>query len=85
MSQFIKIKCNKCNAVHPIKKNDFQIETYVVDDDREMGEEICIESSLEWNCVECKSPLSIKFETFEYPVGVENWTEVTTEGCEVVK
>lgn len=62
----IQYTCKKCSDSDLISISDFYCEC-VGSSERGMGEEYLYELSYEFNCCECESPISLKFEASEYP------------------
>ena len=79
-SNNVDFKCSKCKKVHSFNCSDIEWQA-VGSDERQMGAEIHHEALFEDIC-DCGQHMSITFNCWEYPVGVINYTDVTTDGVE---
>lgn len=78
------IKCKKCNKKYEIEPDDFgEPETY--SDERNMGYEIGYVWEMEFECDKCNNEISITIEGYEYPVGVYNYENFSTSGCNFIE
>lgn len=77
----IEYRCNKCGDRSEISVDDFSIEC-VGSCERQMGCENQYEIEYEFNCPECDSSISLKFEAWEYPVDVLNFVTNESSGAE---
>lgn len=68
----INYECEKCADNDLIPISDFCNEC-IGGSERGMGEENIYELSYEFDCCECRSPISLKFEVSEYPVECLNF------------
>lgn len=78
-----KIKCKKCHKIHDIFPEDID-EPETNSDERSMGYEIQYIWENEFICDRCKNILKITIEGYEYPVGILNYQEFSTEGCSII-
>lgn len=77
-------RCNQCNVKHYLNNDDFdfQIESC---DIRNMGEENQYVAEFSENCHQCNNEISLRFEAWEYPVGILNSTNETATGAEILE
>jgi len=79
-----KIKCKKCNKHHTIKAEDYD-DPETSSDERSMGYETQYIWEIEFNCDKCNNELKITIEGYEYPIGILNFQEVSSEGCSIIE
>jgi len=77
-----EVKCVKCGAIHQISDFDFGVEE-VGAEERAMGSEIFYEGTWETSC-KCGNDIEVTYEESEYPMGAQNYSEVTAVGATVV-
>lgn len=77
-------RCDKCNVKHYLNNDDFdfQVES---SDMRSMGEEKQYVAEFSENCHQCNNEISLRFEAWEYPVGILNSTNETAKGAEILE
>lgn len=77
-------RCDKCNVKHYLNNDDFdfQVES---SDMRSMGEENQYVAEFSENCHLCNNEISLRFEAWEYPVGILNSTSETAKGAEILE
>lgn len=80
ISKGAKIKCKKCFTQYYISPEDFDIPE-TVSDERNMGYETQYIWEFETICDKCKNKMHIILEGYEYPEGIFNYEEFTTNGC----
>ncbi len=79
----IKVKCDKCGTINTIPASDVDLQQ-IGGQERQMGPEIEFEGVVEINCTKCGAEIIYTERLWEYPVGVENHSEVEVQGGEVV-
>lgn len=79
----IKCKCEQCSKVEYISCENLDWE-YVESEERGMGAENHYSANYEFIC-DCGNDIALEFDTWEYPVGVINYCDVTLKGCEIDK
>ena len=77
----IECTCEKCGDSDLIPISDFDNEC-IGGSEGGMGEENIYELSYEFDCCECNSPISLKFEVSEYPVEFLNFVLNKSTGAE---
>lgn len=77
-------KCNSCGAKHYLHGDDFHFEVES-GSERGMGEEVQYSYELEEECHNCGENIQLKFEVWEYPVGIINMTNEDASGAEVIE
>lgn len=81
----IKVICNNCGEIIGYNSDDFSWEWENVDsEEREMGYELCFETSEQFDCPFCRETHTISFLMYQYPINVINYVELSEEGCKVV-
>ena len=68
----IDYTCKKCGNSDLIPISDFSNECFG-GSERGVGEENLYELSYEFDCFQCRNPISLKFEASEYPVECLNF------------
>jgi len=63
--------CSQCGKTYSLGKNDFDFQAES-GSERRMGEETQYASEYEQTCESCGQEICIKFEVWEYPVGILN-------------
>lgn len=76
-------QCNSCGAKHYLHDEDFCFEAES-GSERGMGEEVQYSYELEEECHNCGAKIQLKFEVWEYPVGIINMTNEDASGAEVI-
>lgn len=77
-------KCEKCGAKHFLHDEDFCFEAES-GSDRGMGEEVQYGYELDEPCHNCGNEIRLKFEVWEYPVGIINMTNEDSSGAEILE
>jgi len=77
-------KCNKCGAKHYLHDDDFHFEAQS-GSERGMGEEVQYSYELDTECNNCGNDIHLKFEVWEYPVGILNMTDEDATGAEIIE
>jgi DNA-directed RNA polymerase subunit RPC12/RpoP len=77
-------KCLKCGAKHYLHEEDFHFEAES-GSEREMGTEVQHTYEVDEECHNCGNRIQIKFEAWEYPVGILNMTNQDTSGAEILE
>ncbi len=77
-------KCESCGASHYLHNEDFHFEVES-SSERSMGEEVQHSYALDEKCHNCNSNIHLKFEVWEYPVGIINMTNEDSSGAKVVE
>lgn len=85
MSNF-QLKCNKCNhvSISINKYNDIVWED-VEQSDRQMGQDICSEGAIDFDCKKCGNEIGITFREWEYPEGSINHSEEDLRNAELIE
>lgn len=78
-----KVKCKKCNKLHDISPEKFE-GPETSSDERSMGYETQYIWEFESNCDKCNNELKITIEGYEYPAGILNYQEFSSEGCIII-
>lgn len=76
----INYQCNRCGASGSIPINDFNIEC-VGGSERQMGAENIYDLEYEFDCFQCTNPISLSYETSEYPVESLNFVINNSKGA----
>ncbi|ATH78560.1 hypothetical protein CLM76_13630 [Vreelandella venusta] len=77
-------KCESCGAKHFLNDEDFNFEAES-GSDRGMGEEVQYVSELDEPCHNCGNEIHLKFEVWEYPIGIVNMTNEDSTGAEILE
>ncbi len=77
-------KCNRCGAKHFLHDEDFYFEAES-GSERSMGEEVQYVFELDEACHNCSSEIQLKFEIWEYPVGIMHMTNEDSSGAEILE
>jgi DNA-directed RNA polymerase subunit RPC12/RpoP len=77
-------KCIKCGAKHYLHEDDFHFEAES-GSEREMGAEVQHVHEVDEECHNCSNRIQIKFEAWEYPVGILNMKNQDTSGAEILE
>jgi hypothetical protein len=77
-------KCENCGAKHFLHDEDFHFEAES-GSVRGMGEEVQYSFELDEPCHNCDSEIHLKFEVWEYPVGIINMTNEDASGAEIIE
>ncbi|MDE5871226.1 MAG: hypothetical protein K2H22_04750 [Muribaculaceae bacterium] len=81
----IKLICGNCGAICGYNTDDLYWDWELTSsDEREMGPELCYETTEYFECPECSSEYSLKFEMYQYPVNIVNYVDVEADGCTLV-
>lgn len=76
-------KCMKCGAKHFLKPDDFYFEAES-GSERGMGPETQYIAEFDEPCHQCGNEINLKFEVWEYPVGIINYTNDDATGAEIL-
>lgn len=76
-------ECLSCGAVHFLHNEDFNFESES-GSYREMGQETQYAAEFNEKCQKCNNDIEIKFEVWEYPVGIINMTDSEISGAKVL-
>ena len=74
------IKCKKCGKIYHLEIDDFG-DAETSSEERNMGYETQYTWEFQMECEKCNNLLTVTIEGWEYPVGIYNYDEFTTEGC----
>lgn len=77
-------KCDRCGAKHFLHDDDFYFEAES-GSERGMGEETQYICELDKQCHNCNNDIQLKFEVWEYPVGIINMTNEDSSGAEILE
>jgi len=77
-------KCLKCNAKHYINPEDLLFEAES-GSERGMGAETQYVAELDEPCHQCNNDIFLKFEVWEYPVGIINFTNENASGANILE
>lgn len=77
-------KCKKCGAKHYLHDEDFHFEAQS-GSERGMGEGIQYGYELETECHNCGNDINLKFDVWEYPVGILNMENEEATGAEIIE
>lgn len=83
--KYLKFECEKCHKIHKYHELDFDLDFDCVGgSERNMGIEnqYAAEENIECNC---GNDITIKFEVWEYPIGVHNYDSVEIDGAELIE
>lgn len=80
--KYIEVKCQKCGNLHKIESAEFDYEEVEVDE-REMGEEITYEATVERIC-DCEQTIEITHTYWEYPEGIFNDHDIDVVGADII-
>jgi hypothetical protein len=76
-------ECLSCGVVHFLHNEDFNFESES-SSYREMGQETQYAAEFNEECQKCNNDIEIKFEVWEYPVGIINMTDAEISGAKVL-
>jgi len=76
----LQYECNECKHTTQLDFKDLDQES-VGADDRQMGPEEHFELTLDTACPQCGADVSIKYDLYEYPIGVINMFEDGSRGA----
>lgn len=76
-------ECLSCGTVHFLHNEDFNFESES-GSYREMGQETQYAAEFNEKCQKCNNDIEIKFEVWEYPVGIINMTDSEISGAKVL-
>src|SRR5690554_6325750 len=76
-------QCSKCGAKHFLRDEDFHFEAES-GSERGMGQETQYVSEIDHECSKCDNDIYLKFEVWEYPVGIINMTDEDATGAEIL-
>lgn len=77
-------KCNKCGTKHYLHEKDFHFEAQS-SSERGMGEEIQYGYELDIKCHYCGNNIHLRFDVWEYPVGILNMTDEDATGADIIE
>ncbi|MEH0090677.1 hypothetical protein V6261_21705 [Vibrio alginolyticus] len=77
-------KCTNCGAKHYLHNDDFYFEEES-GSERGMGEEVQYSYELDEKCHNCDAGIQLKFEIWEYPVGIINMTNEDSSGAVIIE
>lgn len=77
-------KCIKCGAKHFFQDEDFHFEVES-SSERGMGREIQHSFESDYVCHRCDNRIHLRFDVWEYPVGVLNTTTEDASGAEILE
>ncbi|WP_162941084.1 hypothetical protein [Photobacterium salinisoli] len=77
-------KCTNCGAKHYLHNDDFYFEAES-GSERGMGGEVQYSYELDEKCHNCDADIHLKFEVWEYPVGIINMTNEESSGAEIIE
>ncbi|SFP39790.1 hypothetical protein SAMN05216601_110206 [Ectopseudomonas composti] len=77
-------KCDRCGAKHFLHDDDFCFEAES-GSERVMGEETQYVCEVDEPCNYCNNEIHLKFEVWEYPVGIINMTNEDSSGAEILE
>lgn len=81
----LKFKCDECGIIHKYQELDFDLDFDCVgSSERNMGSENQYIAEESFKC-ECGNEIEVKFEVWEYPVGIHNYDSVEIEGAELLE
>lgn len=84
-SQFLSFKCNNCAKIHKYKASNFNLDfDYVGGSERSMGTENQYVAEENFKC-NCGNDIDVKFEVWEYPLGVHNYDDINIEGAKLLE
>ena len=84
--EYLEIECNHCGNTTYINKEDIDFHfEHESSDDRGMGAEHQYSSYYTHECDDCLSTFDIRFDGWEYPVGVINYSEIEINGGDLVR
>lgn len=77
-------KCINCGAKHYLHNDDFYFEVES-GSERSMGEEVQYSYELDEKCHNCDADIHLRFEVWEYPVGIINMTNEDSSGATIIE
>lgn len=75
-----KIICRKCKKRNLVHGQDLEYDSSSYP--RQMGAEVEVYTSHDFNCEKCGNSLSFEYQAYEYPVGVYNYSNLDVSGGE---
>lgn len=86
MNYIVKLKCNACNSIFEVDLEDLELSWEVVEsEERGMGTELHHQAIVDLECPDCKVPITLTLDVWEYPLGVFNLDEIEVDGAIIVK
>lgn len=83
---FLIYKCNNCQLSNIVLSNDLNFDFECISSsNRGMGPENHYQSIENHKCANCKMDIEIKFNIWEYPTGVHNYSNMQIEGGEIIQ
>lgn len=83
-ARLIRCECENCGQKFTIDSNEFDFYWDIVSSsEREMGPETEYECTELFECPDCGHDCEVHFRVWEYPVGIFNYQEIESEGCEM--
>lgn len=76
-------KCSECGAKHYLQNDNFIFEPES-GSERSMGQEIQYVAEFDEPCHKCSHDINLKFEVWEYPAGIINFTNEEATGAEII-
>lgn len=84
-SQYLSFKCNNCGKIHKYNSANFNLDfEYVGGSERSMGTENQYEAEENFKC-NCGKNINVKFDIWEYPLGIHNYDNVTIDGAKLLE
>lgn len=77
----ILVECNNCSELIEIYLEMECVGSY----DRQMGEEVEYEGTIEECCTKCDKEIEVNVSVWEYPVGVVNYSDTKVVGAGLIK
>jgi|GEM_PF-377247 len=84
-SNYLKFKCNKCGRIHKYHESEFDLDFDCIGgSERNMGTENQYQAEEHFEC-SCGNEIEVKFEVWEYPVGIHNYDSVELDGAKLLE
>jgi hypothetical protein len=81
--KYLKFKCDACGRIHKYHELDLDFDC-IGGSERNMGAENQYVAEEKFEC-DCGNDITIKFEVWEYPVGVHNYDSIEIDGAELIE
>ena len=83
-SNYLKFKCNSCGRIHKYDESEFNLDFDCIgSSERNMGTENQYQAEEHFKC-SCGNEIEVKFEVWEYPIGVHNYDSIEIESAELL-
>jgi hypothetical protein len=83
-SNYLKFKCDSCGRIHKHSETEFDLDFDCIGgSERNMGTENQYEAQEHFKC-NCGNDIEVRFELWEYPIGVHNYDNIEIDNAELL-